>query len=104
MDSNYKWKPSLKLCNACRPLIRVPNKAFYRNNFGIAANGKESEEAAAEEVLLIDLDDDNVLGGEMIVNGTEGILLGAASEFRAASEEAIEGDDGLQYEKGHWVS
>ena len=60
---------------------------------------------AAEEVLLIDLDDDNVLGGgEMIVNGTEGsILLGAAPEFRA-SEEAIEGDDGLQYEKGHWVS
>ena len=56
----------------------------------------------AEEVLLIDLDDDNVLGGEMIVNSTEGILLGA-SEFRA-SEEAIEGDDGLQYEKGHWVS
>ena len=57
-----------------------------------------------DEVLLIDLGDGGGggggVGGELIVNISEG--LGVSEVSRA--EEAIEGDDGLQYEKGHWVS
>ena len=70
-------------------------------HFAIAANGKEGGEVE-DEVLLIDLGDGGggVVGGELIVNISEG--LGVSEVSRA--EEAIAGDDGLQYEKGHWVS
>ena len=81
----------------CKPLI--DNLMIY---FAIAANGKEGGEVE-DEVLLIDLGDGGgggVGGGELIVNISEG--LGVSEVSRA--EEAIEGDDGLQYEKGHWVS
>ena len=63
-------------------------------DFVISANGKDDDEGK-DEVLLIDLD----AGAELIVSHSGGLGVSEVS-----TEETIEGDDGLQYEKGHWVS
>ena len=90
--SNLKANPVVMECK----FLLMDNLII---DFAFAANGKEDDEVE-DEVLLIDLGGGGGGGGcEIIVNHSGGL---GVSEVRA--EEAIEGDDGLQYEKGHWVS